>query len=265
MGSRSQTGTTVTNANDMVSQVAWQFSADSHGGGGTPMVSTWDGMALVYYAKWNYIGLSNPLSTSYGLVKEHEGECTSFARLFIDALRAQGIEQDNDLVSVKPIAPFGRVEFPVMLVGNWTKAGDGKALIGTLPDYKWLNASNAVDQPKRYGWNEAGGYVWTEANHQVEKAGDTGGQNNQTPLGIFANHALVKIGEMYYDPSYGTTASSLKAWEDNAIKFYGLRALGPVPGFTEKVVYLLAENDTTAATTSDVMVATGEGVADPNY
>ena len=207
-------------------------------------IKTWDSRELVYYKDWIYRELDEPdYVTSYGLVKGGAGECTSFARLFIDALRAQGIENTDELVSVKPNLVPG--QYPVMFVGSWTKVGDGKAALAAFPDYKWTNGSNEFVESKRHGWKADGGYVWTEAHRQVTKGDDDPlkGQNNSKPLGIFALHRLVKIGETYYDPSYGTTAASLKAWENSAVKFYGLMAKMPGGDFgTTNVVYLLKEN-----------------------
>jgi len=73
-------------------------------------------------------------------------------------------------------------------------------------------------------------------------------------VGIFAGHVLVKIGDKYYDPSYGTTAPTLKAWEDAAITFYGLRQLKfEFKSKLYEVVFIMKVNSTDAEGASDVI------------
>lgn len=49
------------------------------------------------------------------------------------------------------------------------------------------------------------------------------GQGNADPLSQFSDHAVVLIGGMIYDPSYGTVFPNLLSWEDASLDFFVYR------------------------------------------
>ena len=255
---------------EMTAAVWSQFSSN--------MVSTWESKPLVYYKRWDYYNLTElELTKSEGLVNKREGNCASFAKLFIDALRAQGIENTNDLYWIQPKIPDKIGDPRVMFVGGWTaKAGTGGAPRVVVPGfpalgaYKFWNATNVErgwdKDTKKYSWGEG-------AANDVVAPATTNSQNNTNPLGIFNTHVLVKIQQgstiTLYDPSYGTTAAAtatngsetaanaavkaaLKTYEDQAISYYGLYSIKPriivetpgTPGKPFAVTYLMKSNPT---------------------
>lgn len=55
------------------------------------------------------------------------------------------------------------------------------------------------------------------------------GEDNEDPFSQFTNHALVKYGGKYYDPSYGnSTVNSLSEWEDASIAGFGTTVCYPI-------------------------------------
>lgn len=254
------------------------------GGLGPPAIKTWDNQPLVYYKTWTYYNAvppqPEPETTSYGLVSGKKGDCTSFVRLLIDAIRAQGIEQDDDVVPVwsnrttRTLTAAGVPIREFMFVGAWSTNGGGGQPNAGIPqqlefraDYLWINTSKEIStmagQELRYGWklnNNIWQYVWDGGINQVVKdQPDTiAGQNNPTPLGIFAAHVLVKISiggaDVYFDPSYGRKFSSLKGWEDASVAFYGYRITpATLQNINYPVFYLLRQNPTAANSPADVV------------
>ena len=48
-----------------------------------------------------------------------------------------------------------------------------------------------------------------------------GAQGNLNPTKTFINHAILRVGNKYYDTSYGTKFDSGAAWEDASIEMFG--------------------------------------------
>lgn len=45
------------------------------------------------------------------------------------------------------------------------------------------------------------------------------GQGNPDPISRFENHAVVVLGAMIYDPSYGGAFTNLARWEDGSLDY----------------------------------------------
>ena len=56
-------------------------------------------------------------------------------------------------------------------------------------------------------------------------------QGNENPTKTFKNHAILRVGDKYYDASYGTKFDSGAAWEDASIEMFGaMLCKNPVMG-----------------------------------
>ena len=160
-----------------------------------------DGYAMTYYAAWtcdNY--------TVDKLLKFGDGQCGAWAKLFIETLSVQGIENALDwLFFFNRDATDPNLGF---IVNNWSFLGLGTS---GLPDYPYFNIP---------GTPLVGGasYNWRFA--EVTESAGVPGQSNPNPASFFNNHQVVKIGTQYYDPSYGIVHSSLANIDATAIAGY---------------------------------------------
>jgi hypothetical protein len=163
-----------------------------------------DGVQLAYYrtSTCNITG-------SAGLIQNGEGQCGSWARLFIDLLLVQGIDNRAGFTIVKP-SDSTEMGF---IVKNWNFIGSGTS---GIPSYPWLNIGVAPL------------YLTASLNFKYQEVVDVigiSGQGNSNPLSFFGNHQIVKIGSVYYDPSYGRTYSSIGNMDDVAIEGYNKLSL----------------------------------------
>lgn len=174
---------------------------------------------LQYYGDYR----TNNLDT-YDLLANHDGQCGSWAKFFLDALRVQGIHQNNNYLTVSPTASNEG-----FLVGNslWSTTPTGTGA------YPWINYSvNAF----AYGPVQNGrvtGYQWLAAPPPgvIDAIGDPG-QNTANPASLFGNHQFVQLlvnGQVrYFDPSYGVEYASLLDFDDNHLDGYFVRTqVGP--------------------------------------
>jgi len=136
------------------------------------------------------------------LLAHANGQCGSWAHLFIDTLRGQGItgprkilvfssDEPLDPATGLPVTPWNTS----MLVKRWTFAGAG---------------SSPATAP----------YTYTIADLTDEEG--VPGQGNANPPSAFGNHFLVVLDGKYYDPSYGTGPfSSENEWENASLDGFG--------------------------------------------
>ena len=144
---------------------------------------------------------------------EPDGECQAYAVLFQEALLHQGISVN--LVSVGPVES-GHFSF---LVKNWE-------FINARPNDSfpyWNQVKNEyIDQDSINNQHEIrtpnGVYnQWIGTVSFRDKEG-VPAQGNANPYSDFERHFIVKIGETYFDPSYGKGyLNGLQSWEDQAI------------------------------------------------
>jgi hypothetical protein len=208
---------------------------------------------LKYYGSW-----TTQSTTTADLLKTRDGQCGAWVRFFIDILSAQGaIGWAPGVTPYISLQPTVRREW--FLVKSWTILANPTQQPATIPDlvmltesiagrgagdavaqqitYQYANtfvagdhlANNmAVSSPGRaYQW--AGQPDVTYAN-QSNQNGPNNSQNNNNPFAIFNNHAVVKFGDMYYDPSYGNTYANLALIDDQIIDGFGVERLNPTTG-----------------------------------
>ena len=167
-----------------------------------------DGVQLTYYASYTCGNV-----TTASLLANGDGQCGSWASLFIDMRKVQGIDDTDEYVIFRPIPPSGiPQDYVGFLVKNWTFPGSGSSGHAThpylnLPDSPFIGATS-------YNWMFA----------EVTDATGIPGQGNANPASFFNNHQVVISGE-YYDPSYGVKHNSLQDIDDNSIDGY---YIGPV-------------------------------------
>ena len=175
-------------------------------------IKTWNGLPLTYYGT-PYGHYANTLA---GLLVWHDGQCTAFGDLLIDAFRVNGIGSVKGTI----VAPPGtNMNF---LINNIVISGAGQ-----FP-------------------NDSDGYVYGEGNIDRTVPG-IAGQNMETPSSKGFNiHALVHRGTSneYYDPSYGNRitgptnfASYIAAWgilTNNVQQWKPSAGSGLVPLFLDK-------------------------------
>jgi len=164
-----------------------------------------DGTQLTYYANWNCVNISTA-----ALLLGSDGQCGSWAKFFIDAMGAQGVNHTNEYVLFAP-DPGQVPGAQGFLVNTWSfAAGNGRSGNAAFP---YLNIyDGSYVSGSQFSW------VWAEVNDQTGVAG----QGNANPNSLFGNHQVVKFGTppIYYDPSYGVTFASLADIDSGAIAGY---------------------------------------------
>jgi len=153
--------------------------------------------------------------------------------LFLAALRDQGITTDPVFEGkVHPIAVTAADMVEGKIGGFLIKGWSFKHPLGLGGGYPDTNTAgprkktaNGEDKGKVYPqFDQVGNkwvYKWLDKSDAKHDAGPAPGQNNDNPMGWFADHAIVKIGGVYFDPSYGLTYTDEKDFQSQTIvRFY---------------------------------------------
>ena len=173
-----------------------------------------DGAALKYYAAWNATSQSTA-----DLLRSTDGRCGSFARIFIDTLRLQGIA-DTHLTEVRAadaVAVSGPEEYSHwMLINDWTFSSVGSSG-GASDGYTHEFVFEKGFEPNTY-LHTSFEIIRGDGADQSGIAGHGGVAN---PKSNHNNHALVHMVfggvERWYDPSYGRAYSSQAEFEEQAL------------------------------------------------
>ena len=154
-----------------------------------------------------YANSAEPYTTPMdflGLLQQGDGRCGTWATLFDETLKVQGITAQNvfGIYDNVPCVASATTDY-IATYGN-PPSTDGYSVKDVFFVKNWdlssPNKWNAVDKPG------------------VE------GQGNPNPIAIFGDHALVRIGTRIYDPSYGTGPfNSVLDWEDASVDGYGVQ------------------------------------------
>jgi hypothetical protein len=223
-------------------------------------ISTWDNKKLVYYKTWDYknVFTQPQYTTSGGLLTSLNGECLSFTRLLVDVLRAQGIENKDDLYAMAPLkrdvtekatGQVFRNAQEDMFIKEWVNVATGSEFFN---GYKWTDTSQEGNE---LWWGSlAGGgaddyeYKWSNAFKEVTKTRDKiPAQNNKNPQAMFVNHIVVQLtingSTKLYDPCYGAVYDSRQDFETKAIAYYGFHIYNAtLSGTRYKVSYYIRAN-----------------------
>ena len=170
------------------------------------------------YAKLSYYGTRDPETSWENLINNRDGQCTSWSRLLIDAMKHQGYHAGVDFNSVV-VEPENGV-FEGMLVKNWHFPSNPNVdyrirdtivyQYMNLMSYDQANPSSEFQPEFDNQGSPTGKYLWIDK-YVYDRPGIPA-QENLNPISSFSSfHQLVKInfqGEgvsEFYDPSYGIT------------------------------------------------------------
>ena len=208
-GTTDNTGTIIGNTwNLFSSHVVKQISLTAPFASGSEQ-----GKALTYYGTaapgdaiadttqqlyWTGYTLNNSVQL---LLASHDGECMTFAELYLDMLLVSGVSQTGDLITIEPVHSDG------FLVNNWKFVGTGTSGNDAYP---------FIDVPAQLATDSLGNVYGINNQYQVQKQPGAAGQNSPNPAALFNNHVIVELNGKIYDPSYGTTYSSVADLVDHA-------------------------------------------------
>jgi hypothetical protein len=157
------------------------------------------GTQMTYYANYNPLD-SNGASvcTAPQLLKANDGQCGSWADLFIRIRQVQGIDDPDEYVIIgSPISTEG------FAVKNWT-FGQNKTSKNILYPYLNIcplgNGSILANFEAVQGTNY---YNWANYIEVTDDVIEIKGQGTSNPASLFGQHIVVEILGKYYDPSYG--------------------------------------------------------------
>ena len=149
-----------------------------------------DGEPLKYYGQWSNGNLG---VDTQGLLTSKDGLCTSWAKLILDVLKAQGFREPNNLVRVVgsdfTVSSGNRGFF----IKTWEETPPGTS---GDPDYPYRNEKGTPFYINNtYNWSYK----------EVELTSTTPAQNNMNNAqSDFTNHVFIRIMGEFYDPSYGS-------------------------------------------------------------
>jgi hypothetical protein len=165
----------------------------------------WNGDSLSYYKDW-----WSPNTTLAALLQYRDAECYSFAKIFIAAIKIQGIVTTGNYINVEAKWTYycGGNATNQMLVKNW----QFNTPSGSCPDFPYVNSFNTLHS----------GNVYQFIQEDVSEAYGTPGQCNENPPAYFNNHQIVKINGRYYDPSYGNDFAKIEDWMNGSLAGWGI-------------------------------------------
>ena len=199
---------------------------------------------LYYYLYWKVTSetiedlFADKVYTIAGVAKKYkDGKCQSFVDLFTHELAIGGIFAKSYAryeVSSNFASPLS-----ILFIKNFAFAEPGTSGVAGFPYVNTLSPP----PPSNSNWNTdayivvdpttgAGSYSWGARAEVTDKQG-VSGQNTSNPLSIFRNHYFVRVGNIIYDPSYGTVSqqaaggagdaweAACNAWEDQSLDGVG--------------------------------------------
>jgi hypothetical protein len=143
-------------------------------------------------------------TTTSGLLMEENGQCFAWMELFLDALKIHG-ESTSQSVQINGGGDDGDL---LLVIKNWQT-------VQNAPDPPHIRLPTADP-------NFSCGAGHVQYGDMISADG-LPGQNTATPyVKIFGGHAVAKYNNIYYDPSYGVTYTSIQDFEEKAIFGYGV-------------------------------------------
>ncbi len=186
--------------------------------------------ALTYYG--NYVK-AEPIIRTKSLLSTQDGGYVAWSTFWIDVLEAQGVFRPGWIFQIK--TEPSDLEKWYMVVKEWAYPELSKAGVQwpTVAGSKTLSGVNFwVNRTEEAGFTFVGahGYNWLndpppQVTQDTTSKANLPGQGNPRPASLFDNHAVVKIDNELYDPSYGSTygattdAKGLAAFEKKPKRF----------------------------------------------
>jgi hypothetical protein len=181
-----------------------------------------DQIPMQYYGFWTCVNI-----TTRSLIGANDGQCGSWARLFIDIFKMQGFQTTNNYIIIKPKNDNG------FYVKTW-KFSDNPGSSGN-PNNPYLNRSFVPSSSNVYEpYFPTGGFNWQVSSNpeSPQVTDDTPGssplpgQNNPHPQSRFGNHQFIKMFGIYYDPSYGVSYSDISKIDEAVGAFFNINNKG---------------------------------------
>ena len=202
---------------DIIDGIWSKFST----GSGPANLCRRDGTPMKYWGEKIGLMLANGEDTAgtSALIKWGDGQCGAWARFFADATRLNSIQ--STFIVIHPL-----LSNEVMLINEYhfeTTILNGfyshRASLLLVPIHSLSSLSSTLQY---CGNGLAIDYSYVDKNKSMHNRHGIAGQNNQDPFSIFSDHAIVKIGDNFYDPSYGLKASTELEWESASLAGFAL-------------------------------------------
>lgn len=169
----------VTTTDEMINKVWEEFTDHT--------VYRADGVPMGYYKE-----LFSPNVTLGTLIKYADGECYTWAQLFLAALKIHGFSQPNNYMNITAdYSSTGCGSISRFLVKDWTFGTPSYDCF----DMPYLNVYN----PDYYDADTAYIYDYAEVTDEIGVMGQTA----PNPASSFSNHQIAIVNGKYYDASYG--------------------------------------------------------------
>jgi len=181
-----------------------------------------DGEQMYYYKDYDANNIE-----AWQLIYSLDGQCGSWAKLFIDVLKMQGIHNSNNYVTFESSQIYWDDE-NVFFVKDWSFNNNGTpynvvldGINNTIYTHNniarsngsyWALWTNEIDKSNYYFFKE----------EIKDEKGGYGQGKNKNPLATFNNHQVVFIDGIYYDVSYGQTYLSKDDFDMLAIEAHAL-------------------------------------------
>jgi len=168
------------------------------------------GELLRYYHELNWEEAANNRDI-FKLLDANNGQCTAWCELFLDILKVLGVAQDLQIVTIDHSGPA--IQFPIKLDGFFVKKWEEQDTASYFDDFP-----QAAGYFEEYNYNLVVKKNYTElppvnisennyafGYKELTQEDGVVGQGSANPESIFDFHQVCKIGNFYYDPSYGST------------------------------------------------------------
>ncbi|RYZ17417.1 MAG: hypothetical protein EOO70_02010 [Myxococcaceae bacterium] len=159
-----------------------------------------DGKSLTY---WNPETTTATNTRQLLSQQDGSGQCGSWAEFLVDMFKAHGLQDASKVLVVCDLDRSDK-SLQGFLVKHWAFTGAGS-----------LRGRTAQLDPKLYGAHTAS--YTHEMNDDCTQLMGAAGQGNPEPPPAFYNHFIVVRGNRFYDPSYGTTFTTQRLWEEGSI------------------------------------------------
>ena len=174
---------------------------------GKNVVRVTDNHTLTYYKSYTTTNMLTP-----DLLKHGDGDCNAWARLFLDMLKAQNYQPDNNFVTAGPTVTSGAGAF---LVREWSfPAPPGKS---DDEDFPFLNIPEPDALLPNFVKDTSYDFVFKEVTDSTGIPGQGGVAN---PASFFEVHSVAVIEEKIYDASYGLIHDSFDDIDPDIIAGY---------------------------------------------
>jgi hypothetical protein len=148
--------------------------------------------------------------TTETLLSTGDSRCGGWAKFFIDVLRAQGITGVEMFTQQAPAANSAQL------------ASDYLAEFGLNLSPSPPSEFTSVLLVKHWSLFDVNPSTGNSSKFRHHGLPGAPGQGNDNPQDWFSDHALVKHGTKFFDPSYGGGPyTSVAKWEENSLEGYG--------------------------------------------